>query len=518
MTAKFKHIIDQLNAIAVFKADKSMTDEDFIAGIEAYMLLCSLNVDLNIDCSGLYGRRGDLFSEFIRRINLHSDIQYAIPLIRVLHDFIYERGCNHIPVKWESAFSEICSAVVESYRKDPLIPVTDYLFALDTASRKDDDCENDEIKEYKAAINALLEDVENVSPAERVRQVKAYDRSHFLFIADNWEKWAEIKALLNHEDYRKFDDVAFLTWCDVTDQYPVKELKKRSDNSKLMKVEFLRSLVISEFKKQRRLKAERKLAKDLKTLNDEIIGDFIDTRIDADMPLSTLRALESIFYLRLQLAQVAWEDKEPIYEALCRNRFEQLIKAYTKKYSAATSLNEKVEILYSIQIISSLLYLGNNEFVLEKQEELLDLTELTFAQRYRLENLFEQTGDNEKETIDRLLAEATTSFDIAILFDLDTLGTPAQYAAVMDLYKSMFNKAVAEGNTTEIANLLAISADCNSNPTRRKEIKELTSSLAVLPSDIIPLPERRVNEIAAAVYAQIDKITGKYDEVSEIPA
>ncbi|MCM1225177.1 MAG: hypothetical protein NC548_63070 [Lachnospiraceae bacterium] len=518
MTAKLRQIIDQLNTIVAYKADKSMTDDDFIAGIEAYMLLCSLNDDFNIDCSGLRSRRGRLFAEFIRRINPKSEIQHAISLIRMLHDFIYDRGCNHIPVSWKDTYSELCSAVVESYRKNPLISVTDYLFALDTTSRKDDDCVNSDLKEYKTAINALLEDIESVSPAERVRRVKAYDLSHYLFIADNWEDWAEVKALLKRDDYRQLDDEAFLIWCDVTDQYPIKELKKRSGNSKLMKVEYLRSLAISEINRQRQLKANRKLTKDLRTLNDEIIGDFIDTKIDAGMSLSALRALESIFYLRLQLAQVAREDREPIYNALCCNRFEKLIKAYTKKYSAATSLNEKIEIIYRIQIIYSLLYLGDSEFALEKQEELLGTPELTFAQRYRLENLFETKDNNEEETIERLLAEAATSFDIAILFDIDSLGTPAQYAAVMDLYKSMFNKAIAEGNTTEVANLLSISADCNSNPTRRQEIKKLTALLAALTSDIIPLPVRRVNEIAATVYAQIDKITGKYDEVGGIPA
>lgn len=518
MNAKFKQIIEQLNSLVKFKADKSMTDDDFIAGIEAYLLLCSLNSDLNIDCPGLRSRRGRIFSEFTRRINFHGEIQFAIPLIKMLHDFIYDRGCNNIPIKWKGTFSEFCSAVVESYRKNPLISVTDYLFALDTTSRKDDDCDNDDIKEYKEYINTLLEDIENVSPIEKVRRVKAYELSHFLFIADNWEKWVEIRESLKHEDYRSLDDETFLIWCGVTDQYPKAELKKRSGNSKQMMIEYLRSLSISEFRKQRELKANRKLAKDLKTLNDEIIGDVIDIKTDADMPLSTLRALESIFYLRLQLAQVAWDDKEPIYDALCRNRYQKLIKAYTKKYSAANSLNEKIEILYRIQIVSSVLNLGDSEFVFEKQEELLGSAELTFAQRYRLENLFEYKYDNEKEAIDRLLAEATTSFDIAILFDIDSLGTPTQYAAVMDIYRSMFNKALAKGNTTEIANLLAISADCNSNPSRRKEIAEITSSLTTLPFDLIPLPERRVNAIAATVYAQTDKVTGKYDEANIIPA
>ena len=164
MTAKLRQIIDQLNALVVYKADKSMTDDDFIAGVEAYMLLCSLHDDLNVDCSGLHCRRGRLFAEFIRRINSQSEIQHAIPLIRMLHDFIYDRGCNHVPVKWKDTYSELCSAVVESYRKNPLISVTNYLFSLDTTSRKVDDCDNSELKEYRTAINTLLEDIETVSP------------------------------------------------------------------------------------------------------------------------------------------------------------------------------------------------------------------------------------------------------------------------------------------------------------------------------------------------------------------
>lgn len=133
----------------------------------------------------------------------------------MLHDFICDRECKHIPAKWKDTYSEICSAVVESYRNNTLIAFTDYLFALDAVSRKDDDCENDDITEYKVAINTLLEDIEAVTPDERVRRVKAYNLSHFLFIADNWEDWATVKELLKSEGYRKFEDDTFLTWCAV---------------------------------------------------------------------------------------------------------------------------------------------------------------------------------------------------------------------------------------------------------------------------------------------------------------
>lgn len=257
---------------------------------------------------------------------------------------------------------------------------------------------------------------------------------------------------------------------------------------------------------------------DSKALNDELIGDFVNVEINADMPVSTLYALEVIFYLRLQLAQVGWEDDEPIYEALCRNRFEQLLQALTKKYATASSVSEKIEILNRLEVISLTLNLGHNDLVLFERQEMLESESLTYTQRYRLEHLLDFYSDTIEDDIDRLLSEAKTSFDISILFDIDSLGTDEQYSVVMDLYKSMFSKAIAERNTGEIANLLAAAAYCNINPGRRQEIKEITSSLAALPSDIIPLPERCVNEIAATVYVQIDKITGKYDFVEEIPA
>ena len=51
MTAKFKQIIEHLNALITFKVDESMTDEDFIANIGAINLLCNLYDDLGLDRS-----------------------------------------------------------------------------------------------------------------------------------------------------------------------------------------------------------------------------------------------------------------------------------------------------------------------------------------------------------------------------------------------------------------------------------------------------------------------------------
>ena len=50
---------------------------------------------------------------------------------------------------------------------------------------------------------------------------------------------------------------------------------------------------------------------------DEYIKDMVDIKIHSKMSVSTLYALETIFYLRLQLAQVSWDANEILYEDKC---------------------------------------------------------------------------------------------------------------------------------------------------------------------------------------------------------
>lgn len=203
----------------------------------------------------------------------------------------------------------MCCKVVDAYRKEPLISSIDYLFALDIVSRINNDSDNNNLQKYKEVVARYLEDIDNVSLSKMIKRVEAYERSKHLFASDNWEKWAEIREQLKAENVQSMDDETFLLWCDVTDQYPAKELKRRSGNSKHMMVEYLRSQIILEFAKQDRIRTQRKLARGLKTLNDNIIGDIISLKIIEDtMSVSTLFALETIFYLRLQLAQISDDD------------------------------------------------------------------------------------------------------------------------------------------------------------------------------------------------------------------
>lgn len=249
---------------------------------------------------------------------------------------------------------------------------------------------------------------------------------------------------------------------------------------------------------------------------DYIIGDFIGMEIGEGMTLPALYALEAIFYLRLQLAQAGKAEDESVFEELCYHRFEQIAKILTKKFKVTESLDDKIAILNHLQNLSVALGSGHSAFVIDQRRDLIGCSNLTFAQKYRLDNLLGFNYDHIKENIDCLLKQARSAFDVAILFDVDSMGTASQYAAAMNLYEAMFCKAVDQGNVSEIAHLLAVAAYCNSDPNRRQKIKELTAKLTAKSSIAVnlPLPVLRVNSIAAQVYSRIGHITGKYDILS----
>lgn len=336
MTAKFKQVIEQLKAlVTTFKADKSMTDDDFITNVESINLLINLHDDLGMDRKGLRRRMANLYPEFSRRIYGKKNIQFAVPLIKALNDFIYGRDEDRGPQRWRDTLIEMCCKVVTEYRKEPLISSTDYLFALDIVCCMNDNDNNPDIKEYKSILAICLKDIDSVCLSEKIKRFGAYERAKHLFVSDNWDQLVEVRELLKNENIQSMDDETFLLWCEVTDQYPKTELKKRSGNSKHMKLEYLRSQIISEFAKQDRLRNQRKLARGLKTINDNNIGDIIPLKIDEKMSVSTLFALETIFYLRLALAQLSDDDNSSVYELLCRNRFEKIANALYKKYPKA---------------------------------------------------------------------------------------------------------------------------------------------------------------------------------------
>lgn len=522
MTEKFRQIIETLKNLVNFNVDKSMSDADFIANIDAVNLLCDLYDNLKIDCSEIRQNMDKLYPHFSRRIKSKENIQLAMPLIKALDRYIYDRcvsNANRGPAYRRRALEEMCAKVVEAYREVALIHSADYLYALCVVFCSKGYVDKSECQEITNILGSYLKDINEVSTDEKLRRLNACNKARgFVNLQNNdLDEWTDVQNSFYATDVRSMDDETFVMWSDATAQMPTKELKRRSGHSNAMHVEYLRVLAADEFERISRIKQKQKLRRDLKTLNDDIIGDIIEIKIKPDMSIATLYALEATFYMRLQLAQMGWEDNEPIYYALCVDRFEKLYKALIKKYPTVESLDEKIEILNRIEHISSTLNLGYSDFVFENREELLSSENLTYCQRYRLLNHSDCDSNTLKEDIDRLLRNAESAFDIAILFDIDSLGTETQRTAVMECYKSMFDQALANGNTAELANLLVVFSFCNINPHRRTFIVELTQKVV---DDVLglTLPESRINAIAAEIYTQIDKITGKYDSQIGISA
>lgn len=519
MTAKFRHIIDTLNALVTFKVDKSMSDDVFIANIDAINLLCNIYDDLGLDRTGIRKKMDALFPQLSRRIYSKGNIQSAMPLIQALHRYIYGRGVDNAdrgPVSRRNSFIEMCCKAVAAYKAKPMMHSSDYLYALGIVSRMKDDFDYSASKEYSASVNDYLKDLDNVSNEEKIRRLKAYQDSVGHAASDDCDKWIETRECLRLIDFKPLDDDTFLIWCEVTNQTPLAELKRRSTHSKRMQVEYLQALTASESEKQRRLNAKRKLNRSLRTLNDDLIGDIIGIKIDADMSVSTLYALETIFYLRLQLAQVSWEENEPIYESLCRDRFEQLANALTKKYRTSQSLNEKIEILERIEVINLTLHRDHSRFALEEASSLEDLPGLTYAQKLRLEWLPEITPQDDSKIVAELLSQADDSFVMGTIALIIDFITDEERNAVIDRYIAMVDAAVASDDIAELGNLLVLAAYWNSNPDVRQRLTEAANKGALI--DDISLPEKRINAIAAAIYAQVDTLTGKYADVEEIPA
>lgn len=239
---------------------------------------------------------------------------------------------------------------------------------------------------------------------------------------------------------------------------------------------------------------------------------MIDIEVSPKMSVSELHALEIIFYLRLQLAKVAWEDNESVYESICRERFEQISRAFIEKFKVSNSINEKIEILERIEVLSLELTYGHSEFALEEAAVLAELPDLTYAQTLRLKWITGITADDESRIVADLLPRANSSFEMATLALITDYCTDQDRAAVIRRYFVLFDNALKANDIVEIGRLLTVSALWNMAPQMRAALTAASAKVASL--EALSIPEKRVNPIATALYARIDALTGKYESVS----
>ncbi len=254
----------------------------------------------------------------------------------------------------------------------------------------------------------------------------------------------------------------------------------------------------------------------LKLKHDEYISGIIDIEINSEMSVSTLYALETIFYLRLQLEQALSEEKDTVIEELCRKRMEQLAEVLMEKYATADSINRKIEILEHIEVITLILTNRHSDYALERASIIEDLPDLTYAQKFHLKWLPAITPEDYSKIVSELLPQTDSSFEMATLALISDFCINEERAAIFDRYLEMFDAALLANDTAELGNLLSLAADLNRSPSMRPRLTEVANKAASIGS--LSLPEKRVNQIAAEIYARIDNLTGKYANDEEIPA
>lgn len=258
-------------------------------------------------------------------------------------------------------------------------------------------------------------------------------------------------------------------------------------------------------------------AKNLYKIKDDIIGDIIPLRIDAGMSVSTLFALETIFFLRLQLAQVSWDEEEPYYESLCRDRFEQIAAALSPKYATAETLNERIRILERLSAIGTLLQTSrlrslHLDFALKEAEKLKETPTLTFAQKLRLDRILDIFPEEESQIMAYLLPQTQSAFEMAALAQISDFCTGEERSAILNRYFELYDAALQSENVEELTRLLTLAPYWNSDPTIRPLLSDAPNRTSSIKE--FSLPVRRLNPIAAEIYRRIDSITGNFNILS----
>ncbi len=235
----------------------------------------------------------------------------------------------------------------------------------------------------------------------------------------------------------------------------------------------------------------------LQLKQDEYLNGLIDIEINSGMPVSTLYTLETIFYLRLQLAQVSLEKNEPMIEALCRKRLERLAEVLIEKYATTDSINRKIEILERIEFITLIHTGGHSLFALESASIMEDLPNLPDAQKLRLKWLPAITPEDDSEIVAELLSQTDSSFEMITLALISNFCTEEERTVVFDRYLELFDAVWLANDTVELGNLLALAAYWNNSPSMRPKLTETADKATSIWS--LSLPEKRVNQIAVEI-------------------
>lgn len=254
MTARFRQIIAALRELVTVGAARPMPDHDFIAAVDAAVLLCELHDDLGLDTTAIVRDIDTLYQQFAWRVDAKEHAQAAMPLLRALERLIYAcRQCvgGSLPEAWSTTLGSLCARAAAEYRVEPLMHSADYVHALCVAARKRGDISESESCEINGIIATYLRDIDAVPVDEQLRRLAACKKAEGYLASENsgWHRWTVALDSICEADYRTLSDAALAMWCEATDQMPLDELKSRARHSRAMQVECLRAQAAAEFRR-----------------------------------------------------------------------------------------------------------------------------------------------------------------------------------------------------------------------------------------------------------------------------
>ncbi len=251
MTEKLKHLTDSISGLITFTPDHEMSDSDLTANIRAINLLVNICDELGTDRSALRSDMDVFFAEICRRINSTDNIQNVSHLIKCLFQFIYGRSLSEDdrgPALWRRTLTEMTCRFVDSYKTKPVADSTEYLWhLLRYAIHCRDRVLFDSLTaEYSSMLKSYLPDIDRCTDSEKIRRTAARKDICGVINGDDNYAWHRIFMSVGKMNQSRLSDSDLIILQNVTGTDNLKEMRRRSTNSKEMMVEYLTSSVWKE--------------------------------------------------------------------------------------------------------------------------------------------------------------------------------------------------------------------------------------------------------------------------------
>lgn len=187
--------VTQLYALPRTDRIAEMTDEAFVATVDAYNSLINQYDEAGKDRTLLREELGTLFDQYPRRINGKKDILEARTLILSLRDFIYGRSISRAdrgPEEWREFYRSALNRYIDAARSNPPQDTPDYLIMLALHIMQKDITGKDisaDSHEFTTLLTTLLDGMEECGENEKRRRLHVWRFAQSILPTPHNARW-----------------------------------------------------------------------------------------------------------------------------------------------------------------------------------------------------------------------------------------------------------------------------------------------------------------------------------------